>query len=319
MDVQNYGFLNTTEKPVLLGYNATQGIYIRLASGKTYPDMMNYSGGEWNPSGSIYGSFVNNEKTSGTYTVETLNKSSAFEFLNYAVGNTSQPITGMNENYPMSFGINGRATNFEIRWISVSRTPPNYVMPYNFAANESENVSRSAMTFVAEGITDNVQWGIYINNQLFQSSSKSIILYLTNGNYSFYVKDNPSYSIFYNFNGISVSGTNETYYIQLVPETYTLVFNEIGLSGESWYVQLLNGQNFSIPPNDLLYTPHTVGKIFFKKVYCIVKICKVDIPDIWKTIDCNLSARRMKNFIRCSNSEIIGSVNQGYCNVFSRT
>ncbi|EQB66372.1 MAG: hypothetical protein AMDU2_EPLC00007G0013 [Thermoplasmatales archaeon E-plasma] len=252
-DGDDFGFLNTTEEPVYMGYNVSQGIYIRLASVKTYPDMINKTMDEQNPSGNSYGSFVNNENTVGTYTVETLNKSSTFDFLNYGVGNTSQPITGMNENYPMSFGINGRGTGFEIRWISVSRTPPDYVMPYNFAANESENISRSAMSFVAKGISDNVQWGIYINNQLFQSSSRSIILYLTNGHYSFYVKDNPSYSIFYNFNGISVSGANETYYIQFVPETYSLIFNEAGLSGESWYVQLLNGQNFSIASNHLLY------------------------------------------------------------------
>ena len=253
-DGNDFGFLNTAENPVFMGYNVTQGIYIRLASGRTYPDMINYTGGEWNPSGNRYGSFVNNENTPGTYTVESLNKSSASEFLNYGVGNTSQPLSGMNENYPMSFGINGRATNFEIRWISVSRTPPDYVMPYNFAANQSENISRSAITFVAEGISDNVQWGIYINNQPFHSSSRSIIVYLTDGLYSIFVKDNPSYSIFYNFNVISVSGLNETYYVQFVPETYTLMFNEIGLTNQEWFVHLLNGPNLSVSVNQMYIT-----------------------------------------------------------------
>ena len=250
-DVQDFGFLNITEKEIYLGYNISQGIYIRLASGKTYPDMMNLSGGEWNPSGNVYGSFVNNENTRGTYTVETLNKSSAFAFLNYATGNTSQPVTGMNENYPMSFGVNGRTTNFEIRWISVSRTPPNYIMPYNFVANQSENISRTAITIEAEGIAHNAQWGIYVNNQEFQSSSRSIILYLINGNYSFFVKNNPSYSIFYNFNGINVSGINKTYYIQFVPESFTLIFSEFGLTNQEWYIHLLNGPNLSISVNPM--------------------------------------------------------------------
>ena len=271
-DVQNYGFLNTTEQPVPIGYNATEGIYIRLAADRTYPDMMNYTGGEWNPPGGVYGSFVSNEKTPGTYTVETLNKSSAFEFLNYAVGNTSQPLNGMNENYPMSFGINGRSTNFEIKWITVSRTPPNYVMPYNFAVNHSENSSRSAITFKAEGIAANVQWGIYINNQSFQSSSRSITLDLTTGHYSFYVKDNPSYSIFYDFNGINVTGTNETYYIQFVPETFTLIFSEIGLTNQEWYVHLLNGPNLSISVNQLYITASNyAGKNYSFSIGTVIK------------------------------------------------
>lgn len=250
-DGQDFGFLNSTEKPLHMGYNVSQGIYIRLAGLQTYPDMINYSRGELNSEGNVYGSFVNNENTVGTYTVETLNKSSSFDYLNYAIGNTTQPITGMNENYPLSFGLTGRGTAFGIQWISVSKTPPNYVMPYNFAANESENLSRSTITIVAEGISNNSVWGIYVNGQLFKSSSRSITLYLSNGKYSFYVEDNPSYSIFYNFNGISVFGSNKTYYVQFVPEAYSFVIDQTGLSGQNWYVDILNVNNYSIPSDNI--------------------------------------------------------------------
>ena len=93
----------------------------------------------------------------------------------------------------------------------------------------------------------------YVNGQLFKSSSRSITLYLSNGKYSFYVEDNPSYSIFYNFNGISVFGSNKTYYVQFVPEAYSLAIDQTGLSGQNWYVDILNVKNYSGPSDNIIY------------------------------------------------------------------
>ena len=241
-DGQDDGFINVSENPIYMGYNVTQGDVIRDASIKTYPDAISLNPAEYNPSGTAYGNFTHSEKTTGIFTVETLNKSSTFQFLNYNVGNTSQPLTGLNENFPMNFGLDGRGCSFALQWISVSRTPPNYKMPYDFAYSGVENQSRTAVNIEEVGLPLKTTWGISVNGTVFQANSAVIPLILANGVYSFYVVNDPSYSIIYNFNDIVVNGINETLYVQFVPEYYTLVFDETGLNGQNWNISFSNGE-----------------------------------------------------------------------------
>jgi YVTN family beta-propeller protein len=86
------------------------------------------------------------------------------------------------------------------------------------------------VTFIENGLPSGANWSISINNQVYYSTNNTIIIQLSNGNYTFKVSDETGYTAYPSSGTIIVNGTNVTQNIQYVFNSQAKIIGTIQLN-----------------------------------------------------------------------------------------